>query len=153
MGYLTKDPDYRHTQAGSAVCELNVAFNRKGRNGQEDVTYMDVIVWGKTADNCRQYLSKGSCVHVSGYLRQERWQDSNGNNRSKIKLIAENLLFMPSGKKDNVRHAGVSPEYGPERQSQTNAQPPRQSRFYGDPGVVSGTSEVENQYEDQDVPF
>lgn len=154
MGHLTKDPDYRHTHAGSAVCELNVAFNRKGRNGQEEVTYMDVIVWGKTADNCKQYLYKGSCVHVTGYLKQERWQDNNGNNRSKIKLVSENLIFMPSGKgvseTRNAEHV-VSPEYGPERQE--NTQPPRRSRFYGDPGVVSEVPASDSQYEDQEVPF
>ena len=155
IGHLTKDPDYRHTLTGSAVCELSIAYSRKSRSGQDEVTYIKVIVWGKQADRCRQYISKGSCVHVTGYLKQERWQDRNsGRSASEHKIIADQVLFIPAGKSGVTKNTGVSPEYGPERQTQSNYQSQTQPRFYGDPGAVSATSENDSQdSEEQDIPF
>lgn len=153
MGHLTREPDYRHTPNGNAICELSVAFNRRGKSGQEEVSYLEVVVWGKNADNCRQYLSKGSCVHVTGYLKQERWQDNNGTNRSKIRLISENILFMPSGKGGEAAPRStstVSPEYGPPVREQSAGVEMQQGRprFYGDTGAVSAAQDI-----DEDVPF
>ena len=163
MGHLTKEPDYRSTQSGSSVCELSVAFNRHGRNGQTETTYLKVSVWGKPADNCHKYLSKGSLVHVAGYLKQERWQDRNGSNRSEIKLVAEQIQFMPSGrsrqqedKSQEAEYSGVNPEYGPERQQPTNNTAQHQPRFYGDTGVsyqAPVAASVPADIQDEEVPF
>lgn len=156
MGHLTKDPDYRNTSHGSAVCELSIAYNRKSRSGQDEVTYIKVIVWGKQADHCRQYISKGSCVHVTGYLKQERWQDRNsGRSASEHKIIADQVLFISAGKSGAVKNTGVSPEYGPERQTQPNPTVERTTSILRrDPGAVSAASENDTQdSEEQDIPF
>lgn len=97
LGNLSRDPDFRNTSSGSAVCKLNIAVNRPARGGKDEVCFVDVTVWGKTAENCRQYLSKGSQVFAEGYLRQENWTDkSSGQQRSKLSVVAENIQFMSS---------------------------------------------------------
>ena len=101
MGNLARDPDFRNTPNGSPVCKITVASSRKNRN-TEETCFVDVTVWGKPAENCRQYLSKGSAVLVEGYLKKDTWQDRNtGENRSKIGVVAENVQFMSSGKRDS----------------------------------------------------
>lgn len=101
MGNLTRDPDFRHTSSGKPVCKMTVASSRKNGN-TEETCFVDVTVWGKPAENCRQYLSKGSSVFVEGYLKQETWEDRNGGGkRSKLGVVAENVQFMSSGKRDN----------------------------------------------------
>lgn len=101
LGNLARDPDFRHTSSGKPVCKMTVASSRKNGN-TEETCFVDVTVWGKPAENCRQYLSKGSSVIVEGYLKQETWDDRNGGGkRSKLVVVAENVQFMSSGKRDN----------------------------------------------------
>lgn len=101
MGNLARDPDFRNTPNGSPVCKIIVASSRKNRD-REETCFVDVTVWGKPAENCRQYLSKGSSVLVEGYLKQETWDDRNGGGkRSKLVVVAENVQFMSSGKRDS----------------------------------------------------
>ena len=77
LGNLTRDPDFRGLPSGQSVCTLGLAVNRRFMNSngqeQEEPCFVDVSVWGKTAQNCRQYLSKGSQVMVEGRLRLESW--------------------------------------------------------------------------------
>ena len=106
IGNLARDPDFRHTSSGKSVCKMTVASSRKNGN-TEETCFVDVTVWGKTAENCRQYLSKGSCVLVEGYLKQETWDDRNGGGkRSKLVVVAENIQFMSSNKRDNNSNSG-----------------------------------------------
>ena len=162
MGHLAKDPDYRSTQTGSSVCELTVAFDRHGKNGQRDTTFLKLSVWGKLADNCHKYLSKGSLVHAAGYLKQERWQDKNGLNRSEIKLVAEQIQFMPSGKPSHLQQrenqsegGGIDPEYGPKYKEHVPAQQQaHKPRFYGDPGAsYQPSASTVLELEGEEVPF
>ena len=99
LGNLTRDPDFRGLPIGQSVCTLGLAVNRRFMNSngqeQEEPCFVDVSVWGKTAQNCRQYLSKGSQVMVEGRLRLESWEDRNGGGRrSRLVVVAENVQFM-----------------------------------------------------------
>ena len=99
LGNLTRDPDFRGLPNGQSVCTLGLAVNRRFVNSsgqeQEESCFVDVAVWGKAANNCRQYLSKGSQVMVEGRLRLETWDDRNGGGRrSKLSVVAENVQFM-----------------------------------------------------------
>ena len=99
LGNLTRDPDFRGLPSGQSVCTLGLAVNRRFMNNngqeQEESCFVDVSVWGKTAQNCRQYLSKGSQVMVEGRLRWESWEDRNGGGRrSRLSVVAENVQFM-----------------------------------------------------------
>lgn len=105
LGNLSREVDLRHTQGGNAVCEFGLAVSRKfTSNGQqqEEVCFVDIEVWGKIAENCKQYLSKGSQVAVEGRLKLEQWEDRNGGGkRSKLKVLAENVQFIGSRRDDN----------------------------------------------------
>lgn len=104
-GNLTREVDLRHLQSGDAVCEFGMAVSRKfTSNGQqqEEVCFVDISAWGKTAENCKQYLSKGSQVMVEGRLKLDQWEDRNGGGkRSKLKVQAENVQFVGSRRDDN----------------------------------------------------
>lgn len=99
LGNLTRDPDLRGLSNGQNVCELGVAVSRRYVNagGQEveDTCFVDVVVWGRAAANCKQYLAKGSQVMVEGRLQQDRWEDRNGGGtRTKLRVVADQVQFM-----------------------------------------------------------
>src|SRR3954452_3892478 len=99
MGRLTFDPELRYAPSGSAVTELRLAVNRAwtGRDGErkEETLFIDVTVWDRQAENCCQYLKKGSSVHIEGSLKMDTWDDkTTGEKRSKIKVQAERVQFL-----------------------------------------------------------
>ncbi len=98
MGNLTRDPDLRSTPSGSAVCELGLAMNRRYTvNGQEreESCFVDVTVWGKSAENCKRFLEKGSPVMVEGRLQLDQWEDrESGSKRSKLRVVADTVQFL-----------------------------------------------------------
>ena len=98
MGNLTKDPEVRFTPGGTPVATLALAVNRRYKQGEElkdEVCYVDVVVFGKQAENCGQYLSKGHGVIIDGRLQQRRWETDDGQKRSKHEVVAQTVTFMP----------------------------------------------------------
>ena len=98
MGNLTKDPELRYTPKGVSVSEFGLAVSRKFRQGEEmkdEVCFVDIVVFGKQAENCGQYLTKGNGVIVDGRLNQRRWETADGQKRSKHEVVALNVTFMP----------------------------------------------------------
>ena len=127
MGNLTREPDYRCTPNGVGICELGVAVNSARR---EDKPYFgQVVAFGKTADACRQYLSKGSQVLVEGKLQNDEWEGRDGQKRTKTRIVADTVQFIgrsdnshqnaPSGQNSGYsapqpeRRGGVDPNYAP----------------------------------------
>ncbi len=99
MGNLTRDPDLRSLPSGQNVCELGLAVNRRYQSNDgrdvEEPCFVDVVVWGKAAANCKQFLEKGSQVFVEGRLQLDQWEDRNGGGRrSKLRVVAEQVQFM-----------------------------------------------------------
>lgn len=98
LGNLTKEPDLRGFPNGQSVCDLRLAVSRRfTSNGQEqeETCFVDVVVWGKAANNCRQFLSKGSQVMIEGRLQLDTWEDRNGGGqRSRLRVVAENVQFL-----------------------------------------------------------
>ncbi len=103
MGNLTRDPQVRYTPSGTAVTELGLAVNRtwydkQSNSRKEDTTFVDVTVWGRTAEVAGEYLSKGRPVLIEGRLQLDQWQDKeSGQNRSKLKVVCENMTMLSSG--------------------------------------------------------
>ena len=98
MGNLTRDPEIRYNPSGKAVATLSIAVNKRsgrGEEGKDDVSFFDVVVWEKQAETCAQYLAKGSAVLVEGRLQQRRWETDDGQKRSKVEIVAQNVQFMP----------------------------------------------------------
>jgi single-strand DNA-binding protein len=100
MGNLTRDPEVKYTPKGTAVCDLGLAINDsyKAQDGtiKETTTFVDVEVWGRTAENCKQYLTKGRPVFVEGQLRLDTWEQD-GQKRSKMKVRADRVQFLGGG--------------------------------------------------------
>ena len=100
-GTLTRDPQLRHLQSGAAVCELGMAINRswRGQDGQqrEEVTYVDLVAFGRQAETLNQYMSKGKPLLVEGRLNFEQWQAQDGSNRSKLRVVIESFQFLGNG--------------------------------------------------------
>ncbi len=102
IGNLTRDPEVRYTPKGTAVCDMAIAVNRRYVNEttgerQEEVTYLDIVLWGKQAELAGQYLSKGRPVFIEGRLQMDTWEDkATGQKRSKIKIVAEGMQFLDS---------------------------------------------------------
>ncbi|MBI4654777.1 MAG: single-stranded DNA-binding protein [Nitrospirae bacterium] len=97
IGNLTKDPEVRYTPQGTSVCNFRIAVNRKYKQGdevKEDVSFINVVVFGKQADTCGQYLNKGSAVLVDGRLQERRWETEDGQKRSKYEVVAQTVRFL-----------------------------------------------------------
>jgi len=97
-GRLTRDPETRFTPAGTAVTGFSLAVNRRykvNNEVKEEVSFFDVVVFGKQGENCAEYLSKGRPVLVEGRLKQRSWE-SDGVKRSKVEVVADNVQFLGS---------------------------------------------------------
>jgi single-strand DNA-binding protein len=98
MGNLTRDPELRQTQGGVAVSDLGLAVSQKYRNkaGEEVETtcFADIVVWGRQAETCRQYLAKGSPVMVEGQLQLDQWKTEAGEKRSRLRVKADRVQFL-----------------------------------------------------------
>jgi single-strand DNA-binding protein len=134
LGNLTRDPELRYTPQGAAVCEFALAMNYNYTNKQtgqkvEEVSFIDIVAWGRTAETCAEYLKKGRQVFVEGRLKQDRWESPDGKKMSKVRVIAENVTFIGG------RPAGPG---GPAAAPDASAAPPESA---GDAPP------------DQDVPF
>jgi single-strand DNA-binding protein len=101
MGNLTRDPEVRYTPKGTAVAELGMAINRvySAENGEkrEETTFVDVTLWGRTAEIAGEYLKKGRPVFIEGRLQLDTWDDKQtGQKRSKLKVVGEAMQLMGS---------------------------------------------------------
>lgn len=101
IGTLTRDPEIKHTPKGMAVAALGIAINRsyKTDSGEkrEEVVFVDVELWGKTAELAGEYLKKGRPVYIEGRLKLETWDDkTTGAKRSKMKVVGEQMQFLGS---------------------------------------------------------
>lgn len=106
IGNLGQDPDVRVTGGGTAVANMRLACNERYKNGQGEwvdrVEWVTVVAFGKTAENCREYLQKGRQLYVEGRLQTRNWEDKDGNKRYTTEVIANQVLFLGQGQsKDN----------------------------------------------------
>jgi single-strand DNA-binding protein len=99
VGNLTRDPELRYTPSGTAVTDIGLAVNdrRKNQAGEwvEETTFVDVTLWGRTAEVASEYLSKGSSALIEGRLKLDTWE-TDGQKRSKLKVIGEKLQLLGS---------------------------------------------------------
>ncbi|PIV18819.1 MAG: single-stranded DNA-binding protein [Elusimicrobia bacterium CG03_land_8_20_14_0_80_50_18] len=103
MGNLTKDPEKRYTKTDQAVTHFTVASNSvyrdKSGERKEQVSFVPVSVWGKQAENCDQYLQKGSPVFVEGRLVSSSWESPQGERKFKLEVTAQSVQFLSGGPK------------------------------------------------------
>lgn len=115
VGNLGKDPEVRYTTGGQAVATLRIATSRSWTDKQsgqrrEETEWHDVEVWGKQAEQCGEYLSKGRSVYVEGRLKTDKWQDKQtGQDRYKVKVVAETVRFL-GGRGEGAGRGGPRPQ-------------------------------------------
>lgn len=98
IGRLTKDPELRYTQSGTAVCNFTLAVNRAYvRDGEQEADFVPCQVWGKSAENCAKYLAKGRQAAVDGRLQIRSYEDKEGTRRWVTEVVAERVEFLGSG--------------------------------------------------------
>lgn len=108
LGRMTKDPEIRRTNGGTAVTSFTLAVDRDFKtNGEKETDFIDVVAWRNTAEFVSKYFSKGRMAIVEGRLQIRDWTDKNGNKRRTAEVIADNVYFGDS-KRENKE-----PEYTP----------------------------------------
>lgn len=119
IGNLGGDPEVRYTGGGQAVASFNIAttekWTNKGGDPEERTEWHRIVVWGKLAEICQQYLSKGRQVYVEGRLQTRQWEDKEGNKRTTTEVVAQNVQFLggaPSG--DRPRAGKSEPQFSKE---------------------------------------
>lgn len=99
LGNLTRDPELRYTPNGSAVCQFGLALHRRYRTAagelQEETSFVEVVVWGKQAEVVSSHMAKGRGVLVEGRLQQDTWETEAGERRSRLKVVAQRVTFLP----------------------------------------------------------
>src|SRR5712671_940324 len=138
MGNLTRDPELRYTPKGLAIAKFGLAVNRVWTNEagekKEEVTFVDVDVFGRTAENVGQYMRKGSPILIEGRLRLDQWDDKQtGQKRSKLGVVAETVQFLGGA-------PGGAPGGG-EAGAPVAPRPPRPAAAASAPAPESGDSE------------
>ncbi len=145
VGNLTRDPELRYTPKGMAIAQIGIAVNRVWTNEagekKEEVTFIDVDVFGRTAENVGQYMRKGRPILIEGRLKLDQWDDKQtGQKKSKLKVIADTVQFLgsPTG---GGGEGGAAPS-GPRPQRPAPTTPPAGEPLEGD-----------GPPESDDVPF
>ncbi len=163
MGNITRDIELRATPKGTSVADIGLACNRvrMGDDGQkiEEVTFVDVTLWGRTAETASQYLSKGRPVLIEGRLHMDSWTDKEtGKQRTKLKVVGEQMHFVDSA----PNSGGGNNNNGGQQQRQQQNQPMQNSPQQSQPqqqqqAPPQGGSPASNmpdfQDEDDDIPF
>ena len=140
MGRLTRDPELRRTQSGTAVTSFSLAVDRdfKSQSGEKETDFIDVVAWRSTAEFVAKYFTKGRMAVVEGRLQIREWKDKDGNNRRSAEVVADNIYFGDS-KRD-----GAGSDYAPAYSAPMGG--------YSAPmGGASAFAEIDE--EDGDLPF
>lgn len=113
VGRLTRDCELKSTPQGTSVCRFSIAVNRRKRTGdrwEDEVSYFDVVLWGRSAETLTPYLQKGRQVSIEGELRQNRWEQD-GKTNSKVEVVANNVQLLGGGNQGApVPGQGTRPE-------------------------------------------
>ena len=102
MGNLAKNPELRYTPSGAAVASLRLAVNHRCRQKDEfkdEVSYFDIVTFGKQAESCAEHLTKGRHILIDGRLQERRWKTEEGQRRTEIEVIANQIYFLGELKK------------------------------------------------------
>ena len=129
IGNLTRDPELRYTPKGTAVAEIGLAVNRVWTNEagekKEEVTFVDVDVFGRTAENVGQYMRKGSPILIEGRLKLDQWDDKQtGQKRSNLRVVAEIVQFLGAARGDSGSSRGAEGAAESAPRSRPPATPP-----------------------------
>jgi single-strand DNA-binding protein len=149
VGNLTRDPELRYTPKGTAIAKIGIAVNRvwtsESGEKKEEVTFVDVDVFGRTAENVGQYMRKGRPILIEGRLRLDQWDDKQtGQKKSKLGVVAETVQFLGGGDRGE---GGGGDRGGGSAPAPTRQRPPASNNPPAEPVEGDGPPESD------DVPF
>lgn len=141
MGRLARDPELRRTQSGVSVTSFRIACDRdfKSQSGEKETDWIDVVAWRNTAEFVSKYFNKGRMAIVEGRLQTRDWTDKDGNKRTAVEVVADNVYFGDS-KRDGQGGGYDAPSYAPPA-----------DRGYAPAAVGNQFAEIDE--EDGDLPF
>jgi single-strand DNA-binding protein len=131
IGRLTRDPELKYLQSGTAVARFSIANNRRYSTAgekKEQVSFFDCIAWSKLAEMLTEYCKKGQRIGIEGRLQQRSWDDQEGKKRSSVEIVIDNVQFLSA--KEGTKEV-------------SNEQP----------DLVSSSPVEENAFTDDDIPF
>ena len=155
LGNLTRDPQVRYTAGGTAVADLGMAVNRtwfdkQANQRREEVTFVDITLWGRQAEIAGEYLSKGRSVLIEGYLKLDQWDDKKtGEKRSRLQVVAESMT-MVGGRSDGGGDPGPGRGSQGSRGRATGGRPPQEDSASAESFYDNSAPE---DIPDGDVPF
>ena len=149
MGNLTRDPELRYIPSGQPVTTFTVAVNRtyNSQSGEkkEEVSFIRIVVWGRRAEVCNEYLKKGSPVFVEGRFQSRSWEAQDGTKRSTLEVVAQSVQFLSRGPRANeVEEEGADSSL-PEGPSDSSPGTPKSK---GNVSISEGELQPDNE-----VPF
>jgi len=168
IGRLGKDPEIKYTPSGAPVAKFSLAtdesYKEKSGEKKEHTEWHNIVAWGKLAEICGEYLTKGKLVYIEGTIRSNQWEDQSGNKRTKVEIIARQMTMLGS-KAESERYAAASgeratpdrpgsaasaaaPESPPEPEGADDSRSPR-----GGASGHSPQSLPEPEITDEDIPF
>ena len=159
VGNLTRDIELRYTPSGTAVGNTGIATNRKFKSSdgqqREEICFVDLTFFGRTAEIANQYLKKGSKVLVEGRLKFDTWEDQNGGKRSKHSITVENMTMLDSkGSTPGAEQGGgYNNNYGGQQQSQNSYNAPKQAAPVQQQSNNNNNSIPEIDINDDEIPF
>ena len=152
MGRLVADPQLRQTTTGKNVASFRIACDRNGRrdpNGQSNADFFDVVAWDRSAEFVCRYFQKGSLIAIDGRLQSRQYQDKNGNNRTAIEIVAQNINF--TGPKSQNAASGMG---APAMSAPAPAEYARPAAQPAAPAYSAGSKDDFALIEDEgDLPF
>lgn len=152
VGHLTRDIELRYTPSGAAIGKSAIAVTRKySTNGEkrEEICFVDITFFGKSAEIANQYLTKGSKLLVEGRLKFDQWQDNNGQNRSKHSIAVESMEMLGDAKQNNQGYQQSG--YSSQRLQQGAPKKPQQQKSPADDYEIDiDAGKYDN---DETIPF
>jgi len=154
IGNVTRDPEIKYTPQGKAVTDVSIAVNRSykvGEEKREEVTYVDVTLWGRTAETAAEYCKKGRAVYIEGRLQLDSWEDkTSGQKRNKLRVVGEDYQLLdrrPGGAGSAGGSGGGDEEY--------SERPPARREAPSSGGGFSSGRNAASQppIEEDDIPF
>lgn len=130
IGRLTRDPEIRHTQNGTAVATVSIANNYK-YGDRESVSYFNCVAWAKSAEIIAEYCKKGQRIGIEGRIQQRSWDDADGKKRQVVEIVIENFQFL-SAKESTADQHDL-------KKSSASSKKPDLAQ--------------DNQFSDEDIPF
>jgi single-strand DNA-binding protein len=157
VGNLTRDIELKYTPGGTAVTDIGMAMNdrRKSANGEwvDETTFVDVTLWGRTAEVASEYLSKGSPILVEGRLKLDTWE-TDGQKRSKLRVVCDRMQMLSGG----GGGGGARPRPSSSGHNESGHDEPHAQADSHPPDQVPGNREAQPTgngpgYDDPDIPF